>query len=93
LLLGKSPKWTVAKFSRYKQHAYWLTNVCSTGYKLDMAFRKPVAPHRARTAYNSDGEARQTVQVPAVSAIDTTVNRNKRNLTGRGKEKQLQSRN
>jgi len=50
-----------------------------------MAFREPMARQRARTAYNSDGVTQRTVQVRAVTAMDTTVNRNMRNLKGRGK--------
>jgi hypothetical protein len=79
LPLLSSQKRTVAKLSRYKQRANWLTNTCSTGHKLDMAFREPMAHQTARTAYSdSDDVTQRTVQVTAVTAMDTTVNRGKR---------------
>lgn len=70
----------------------WLTYMRSTGYKLDMALREPMAHQRSREAYSSDGVTQRTVQVTAVTAVQavtavhTTVNRNKRNLKGGGKE-------
>jgi len=64
----------------------WLTNMRSTSYKLDMALREPMAHQRSRKAYSSDGVTQRTVQVTAVTAVHTTVNRKKRNLKGRGKE-------
>jgi hypothetical protein len=45
-----------------------------------------MAHQTARTAYNSDGVTQRTVLVTAVTAMDTTVNRNKTNLKGRGRE-------
>jgi hypothetical protein len=60
--------------------------MCSTGHKLDMAFREPKAHQTARTAYNSDGVTQRTVQVTAVTVKGTTVKGNKRNLKARGKD-------
>jgi hypothetical protein len=51
-----------------------------------MAFREPKAHQTARTAYKSDGVTQRTVQVTVVPAMGTTVNGNKINLKGRGKE-------
>jgi len=45
-----------------------------------------MARQRARTAYNSEGVTQRKVQVTAVTAIDTTGNRNVRNLKGKGPE-------
>lgn len=50
-----------------------------------MAFRESMALQRARTTYNGDGVTQRTVQLTAVTAMDTTVNRNMRNPKGRGK--------